>query len=72
MDANVSVAGTRTIIMQELLNEVYVSKNHASAAISFQLKFIESIPKREGVRSILLTIAGGTDPSLMSFARSSR
>jgi len=35
MDANVSVAGTRTIIMQELLNEVYVSKNHASAAISF-------------------------------------
>lgn len=32
------------IIMKELLNEVYMSENHASATISFQLKFIESIP----------------------------
>lgn len=30
--------------MQELLNEVYMSENHASATISFELKFIESIP----------------------------
>jgi len=32
------------IIMQELLNEVHMGKNHASAAISFKLKFIESVP----------------------------
>lgn len=37
-------AWTRTIIMKELLNEVYMSENHASATISFQLKFIESVP----------------------------
>jgi len=30
--------------MKELLNEVYMGENHASATISFQLKFIESIP----------------------------
>ena len=30
--------------MKELLNEVYMCENHASATISFQLKFIKSIP----------------------------
>jgi len=32
------------IIMEELLDEVYMSENHASTTISFELKFIESIP----------------------------
>jgi len=30
--------------MQELLNEVHMGKNHASATISLELKFIESVP----------------------------
>lgn len=38
---------TRTIIMEELLYEVYMGENHASATISFELKFIESIPGRK-------------------------
>ena len=40
-------AWTRTIIMEELLNEVYMSENHASATISLELEFVESIPGSE-------------------------
>lgn len=38
---------TRTVIMQELFDEIYMGENHAPAAISFKLQFVKSIAKNE-------------------------
>ena len=68
---------TRTVVMQELFDEVYVSEDHTPAAVSLQLQLVKSIA-REWVRqekakeATDAEIGGETNPSFMSFARSSR
>ena len=39
---------TRTVVMQELFDEVYVGENHTPAAISFQLQLVKSVTGEVG------------------------
>lgn len=39
---------TRTVIMQELFDEVYVGEDHTPAAISFQLQLVKSVTGEAG------------------------
>ena len=39
---------TRTVVMQELFDEVYVGEDHTPTAISFKLQFIKGITGKLG------------------------
>jgi len=58
--------------MQELFDEIYMGKNHAPAAVSFKLQFVESIATGSQLRKKRTRCESRTNPSLMSLARRSR
>ena len=39
---------TRTVVMQELFDEVYMGEDHTPTAISFKLQFIKSVTRKLG------------------------
>ena len=40
-----ALAETRTVVMQEFFDEVYMGKDHTPAAVSFELQLIKSVTK---------------------------
>ena len=39
------MAETRTVVMQELFDEVYMGEDHAPTAVSFELQFIKGFTR---------------------------
>ena len=39
---------TRTVVMQELFDEVYVGEDHTPTAISFKLQLVKSVTREAG------------------------
>jgi hypothetical protein len=36
---------TRTVVMQELFDEVYMGEDHTSTAVSFKLQFVKGVTR---------------------------
>lgn len=50
MDSFGSREETRTVVMQELFDEVYMGEDHTSTAVSFKLQFIKGVTRESSRR----------------------